>query len=152
MLSSSHCLSSLPLKTQYNSRFPCAFPHHSARKSQSVVMVGNRGTDGWDLDSDRVDEDMFVLRKRIQKIRITDESMSETSGWMEWEKEYYLTAYSSDVCELVGLLQRFLMNTRPSLAIGSILLVLISVPTSFGFLLHRLIVVSGSVLSALHIS
>jgi hypothetical protein len=115
-------------------------------------MVGNRGTDGWDLDSDRVDEDMIVLRKRIREIRITDESISEPSGWTEWEKEYYLTAYSSDVCEVIGLLQRFLMNTRPSLAFGTILLVLISVPTSFGFLLHRLFVMSGSVLAALHIN
>lgn len=115
-------------------------------------MASNRGTDGWDLDSDRVDEDMVVLRKRIQEIRITDESISEQSGWMEWEKEYYMTVYSSDVCELVGLLQRYLMNTRPSLAIGTFLLVLICVPTSLGLLLHHLMVVSGSVLSALHIS
>ncbi|KAJ4808165.1 mediator of RNA polymerase II transcription subunit [Rhynchospora pubera] len=114
-------------------------------------MVGSR--DGWDLDSDRVDEDMIILRKRIHEIRITEESISEPSGWMEWEKEYYMTAaYASDVYELVGLLQRFLMNTRPSLAIGTVLLVLLSVPTSLGFLLHRLLIALGSMLSALHTS
>lgn len=151
MFASSHCLSYLPLKTPIKSRFPRTFPCGLVKQSRSVVVSGNRGTDGWDLDSDRVDEDMIVLRKRIQEMRIIDESIAEQSGWMEWEKEYYMTVYPSDVCELVGFLQRFLMNTRPSLAIGTFLLVLICVPTSLGLLLHHLMVVSGSVLSTLHI-
>ncbi|XP_078176833.1 uncharacterized protein LOC144571423 [Carex rostrata] len=105
MFASSHCLSYLPLKTPIKSSFPrTRFP-----RGQSVVVSGNRGTDGWDLDSDRVDEDMIVLRKRIQELRIIDESISEQSGWMEWEKEYYMTVYSSDVCELVGFLQRIIV-------------------------------------------
>lgn len=110
-------------------------------------MVGKRGADGWDLDSDRVDEDMIVLRKRIHEIRIGDESIPEPSGWMQWEKEYYMTAYPMDVCEVVGLLQRFLLSSRPSLAIGTVLLVMLSVPTSLGFLLYRLLEVFSSVLS-----
>ncbi|KAJ4770325.1 mediator of RNA polymerase II transcription subunit [Rhynchospora pubera] len=152
MFSSSSSLSSFPLQTKLKSTFPRTFPKQlDVRRSGSVVMVGSR--DGWDLDSDRVDEDMIILRKRIHEIRITEESISEPSGWMEWEKEYYMTAaYASDVYELVGLLQRFLMNTRPSLAIGTVLLVLLSVPTSLGFLLHRLLIALGSMLSALHTS
>ena len=46
------------------------------------------------------------------------------SEWMHWEKQIY-TSYDSFICEMMGLLQIQLMNTRPSLALGILALLII---------------------------
>ncbi|XP_031500817.1 uncharacterized protein LOC116264630 [Nymphaea colorata] len=76
-----------------------------------------------------VDENMIVLRKRIQEMKMGERNYEAPAHWMEWEKRYY-ASYDSDVCEGVGQLQRFLMGTRPSVALGMLLLLGFSVPSS----------------------
>ncbi|KAL6007432.1 hypothetical protein ACLOJK_032929 [Asimina triloba] len=93
-----------------------------------------------------VDESMVVLRKRIYELKMSEESFGmgeqqphDQVGWMGWEKQYKASsAYNSDVCQAVGLLQTMLMNTRPILAIGMAGLVLLSVPAFVGMILLSL--------------
>ncbi|KAL7588908.1 hypothetical protein Lser_V15G37199 [Lactuca serriola] len=73
-----------------------------------------------------VDENMIVLRERIRKLKAEMEMESGGGGgdplpdnWMEWEKKYtYSGGYHSDIYEGIAMLQRFLMETRPSVALG----------------------------------
>lgn len=78
-----------------------------------------------------VDENMAVLRKRIQEMKMLEANNEPPpDDWMEWEKAYYAESYNSDISEGIGFLQHLLMETRPSLALGMVALVLFSVPTS----------------------
>ncbi|KAI3779057.1 hypothetical protein L2E82_08512 [Cichorium intybus] len=69
-----------------------------------------------------VDENMIVLRERIRKLKAEMEyggGEQLPDNWMEWEKTYtYSGGYHSDIFEGIALLQRFLMETRPSVALG----------------------------------
>lgn len=67
------------------------------------------------------------------------------SHWMEWEKTYY-TSYNWDVYEGVARLQEFLMRTRPGVALGMLMLLSLSVPTSFFVLLFKLIEVGSGII------
>ena len=77
---------------------------------------------------------MVVLRMRIHQTKMAE----PPSEWMEWEKQYY-SSYDSDIFELVGILQTFLMNTRPGVAVGLLALFLFSVPTSLIFVSYHLL-------------
>lgn len=79
-------------------------------------------------------------------MKMAERNYEPPSNWMEWEKQCY-TSYDSDVCELLGLLQAFLMNTRPSLAIGVTVLVMLSVPASAILILYHLMEAIRSILS-----
>ncbi|KAM0933018.1 hypothetical protein DsansV1_C38g0235031 [Dioscorea sansibarensis] len=92
-----------------------------------------------------VDENMIVLRKRIHEMKMQERNYEPPNDWMEWEKKYY-TTYESDVCEVVGLLQTMLMNTRPCVAIGFMFFILLSLPTSCIFILVSLFNASKSIL------
>lgn len=76
-----------------------------------------------------VDENLIVLRKRIHEMKIIERNYEPPAEWMDWEKRYY-ASYDTYICEAMGFLQSHLMNTRPSLAIGMVALVALSVPTS----------------------
>ncbi|KAG5608313.1 hypothetical protein H5410_019594 [Solanum commersonii] len=76
-----------------------------------------------------VDENMIVLRKRIQDMKIIERNYEPPDEWIGWEKSFYGN-YNASICEAMGLLQYLLMNTRPSLVLGMVVLVILSVPTS----------------------
>lgn len=80
-----------------------------------------------------VDENMIVLRRRIHETKMVERNYEPPAEWAEWEKRFY-TCYDSDVCQAVGLLQTLLMSARPSVGIGAVALVALSVPTSVFFL------------------
>ncbi|KAI3502565.1 hypothetical protein L1887_30708 [Cichorium endivia] len=82
-----------------------------------------------DASGHLVDENMIILRKRIHEIKMVEINYEPPSNWMKWEKRYY-TSYDAYVCELVGLLQSRLMNTRPSVALGLMALITLSLPVS----------------------
>ncbi|XP_060195405.1 uncharacterized protein LOC132624679 [Lycium barbarum] len=86
-----------------------------------------------------VDENMIVLRMRIKEMKLLEAGKSGApSNWMGWEKKYF-AHYNEDVCEVIGLLQMYLMETRPALAIGMSALLCLSVSCSTYFLvLHAL--------------
>ncbi|KAK1386987.1 ABC-2 type transporter family protein [Heracleum sosnowskyi] len=79
-----------------------------------------------------VDESMIVLRMRIRDIKMAEsnEDQDVPENWMEWDKTYYHQSYSSDITNGVGKLQQILMETRPSLALGMLVLVLCSLSYS----------------------
>lgn len=87
-----------------------------------------------------VDENMIVLKMRIQEMkRKEEENRTATSdSWMEWEKQGYKN-YDSDVYEAVGFLQILLMNTRPSLVLGLVALLMFSTSTSLALVLRYLL-------------
>ena len=90
-----------------------------------------------------VDENMIVLRMRIQQMKSVEAGEAPASDWMEWEKRFYVH-YNEDVYQAVGLMQRCLMNTRPCLALGTLLLIILSVPIScVGVMLHVLEMAKG---------
>ncbi|KAK6922226.1 hypothetical protein RJ641_012733 [Dillenia turbinata] len=106
------------------------------------VLASRRDPYGREYDGQKVDENMIVLRKRIHEMKIAENDYVAPSHWMDWEKKYYYGNYDSDICEAVGMLQSKLMNTRPSLALGLVALVALSVPTStvlLGFHLMKMI-------------
>ncbi|GLT28846.1 hypothetical protein SLA2020_037500 [Shorea laevis] len=80
-----------------------------------------------------VDESMIELRMRIKEIMASEKL---PKGWMEWEKRYFVQ-YNADVFVAVGLLQNFLMNVRPSMGLGMMALVMLSLPVSTGVILFH---------------
>lgn len=97
-----------------------------------------------------VDKNMIVLRMRIKEMKILESGHDQPpSNWMEWERNYFATHYNKDVLEAIGLLQSFLMNTRPSLALGMLAILALSLPISTSLLLLNFIeLVKGLFFSA----
>jgi len=96
-----------------------------------------------------VDENMIVLRKRIHEMKMVERNYEPPSHWMEWEKRIYV-GYDSFICDVMGILQSQLMNTRPSLALGMVALVTLSVPVSSAVMVLHLVEISKGVLGGLH--
>ncbi|MFS7951155.1 hypothetical protein Hanom_Chr07g00591641 [Helianthus anomalus] len=62
--------------------------------------------------------------KNIRKMKIDGDEDRLPNNWMELEKTYtYSGGYHSDVYEAITVLQRFLMETRPSMALGLVVIV-----------------------------
>ncbi|CAA7046408.1 unnamed protein product [Microthlaspi erraticum] len=76
-----------------------------------------------------VDENMVVLRKRIHEMKMVERNYEPPSHWMHWEKRFYCN-YDATICDALSIVQTFLMNSRPSVAFGTLLLLLVSVPVS----------------------
>ncbi|XP_058087613.1 uncharacterized protein LOC131234697 [Magnolia sinica] len=112
------------------------------------VFVARNGAHDRSSGGRLVDENMIVLRKRIHEMKMIERNYEPPAGWMDWEKRYY-TCYDSDVCHVVGLLQTMLMNTRPSLGIGLMALVALSVPTSTVLIIFHLMEAAKGVLSGI---
>ncbi|TXG69998.1 hypothetical protein EZV62_004933 [Acer yangbiense] len=71
------------------------------------------------------------------------------SNWMEWEKKHYANnGYNEDVCEALGFLQNYLTNMRPSLALGLITLVALSLVISAGVVLVHSIQIAQMMISS----
>ncbi|MFS7983381.1 hypothetical protein Hanom_Chr11g00973861 [Helianthus anomalus] len=105
--------------------------------AKSYVVKARRGTDdGGNL----VDENMIVLRMRIKELEIEERGGlgPQADKWMEWEKKYY-GSYIGDVCEAMMMLQMCLMNTRPSLALGTLTFLMLSVPLSTSVVIYNFI-------------
>ncbi|PON58504.1 mediator of RNA polymerase II transcription subunit [Trema orientale] len=124
------------------------------RRSTGVTACASRETNGRDNYGGRlVDENMIVLRLRIREMKMLEtdnEANRLPSEWMEWEKQYYVH-YIEDVFEGIGLLQNYLMNTRPSVALGFLALFMLSVPISSGFVLFHVLETTKQILSWLYL-
>ncbi|KAJ8564760.1 hypothetical protein K7X08_001220 [Anisodus acutangulus] len=98
-----------------------------------------------------VDENLIVLRKRIHEMKMVERNYEPPAEWMNWEKGLYAD-YDSNICEAMGLLQAKLMDTRPSLVLGMVALIALSVPTSTAVVLfHLLELAKGILATGLHI-
>ncbi|CAK7344177.1 unnamed protein product [Dovyalis caffra] len=121
------------------------------RPRRNTIVALSRGTNGRGYEGKLVDENMIVLRLRIKEMKILEACNNPPSHWMEWEKQYLLHFnYNNDVCEAVGILQNYLMNVRPSLALGLVTLVSLSLPISTGVVLFQAVEIAIRVLSGLH--
>ncbi|XP_039043929.1 uncharacterized protein LOC120183272 [Hibiscus syriacus] len=118
-------------------------PNHRPRKSTfktTPTISASRRSDNDDPNCNcgggrtrrPVDENMIVLRKRIHEMKMIERNYEPPADWMEWEKHYY-TSYDSIICDVLGVLQSMLMNTRPSLAVGMVALIVLSFPASAAF-------------------
>ncbi|KAK9277714.1 hypothetical protein L1049_007261 [Liquidambar formosana] len=122
------------------------------KRRHALVLASKRDASSRDYDGKLVDENMIVLRKRIHEMTMVERNDEPPSNWMEWEKQYY-ASYDSDVCEAMGILQSRLMNTRPSLALGMVALITLSVPTSTAVIVFHLMELAKGVLAAgIHLS
>ncbi|CAK9153358.1 unnamed protein product [Ilex paraguariensis] len=127
------------------------FSIHPPRRIRSLGRVNmevsaSRKADDRYYDGRLVDKNIIVLRMRIKEMKMMETSHEPPSDWMEWEKKYY-EHYYEDVCEAVGLLQSYLMNTRPSLALGMAALVALSVLISTFVVMLNVIEIAKGVFS-----
>ncbi|XP_022939420.1 uncharacterized protein LOC111445338 [Cucurbita moschata] len=123
-----------------------------------TVMASSRGADSNSSNNNNyyasgklVDESMIVLRKRIHEIKMVERSHEPPSDWLDWEKRCY-SDYDSHICEALGYLQSHLMNTRPSVALGILLLITLSVPLSSAVILHRFIDIAAALLAGVRLT
>ncbi|KAG4922944.1 hypothetical protein AAZX31_18G273300 [Glycine max] len=103
--------------------------------------------DGWGR---LVDEGMIVLRWRIKEMKRMEEANQEVpSHWMEWEKQYYAHYYDQHVFHAMELLQSYLMSLRlrPSVALGVLVLVSLSVLMCSGVGFFHALEVANSLVS-----
>ncbi|KAL1553639.1 hypothetical protein AAHA92_14289 [Salvia divinorum] len=92
----------------------------------------------------RVDENMIVLRKRIHEMKVMEADCELPREWMEWERRVYV-GYDAIICDAVGHLQSYLMDTRPSFALAMLVLLALSVPTSTAVLLYNMMAVFSGI-------
>ncbi|VVA91394.1 unnamed protein product [Arabis nemorensis] len=97
-----------------------------------------------------VDENMVVLRKRIHEMKMVERNYEPPSHWMHWEKRLYCN-YDATICDALSLLQTFLMNSRPSVAFGTLLLILVSVPVSTTVFAFRILDLALWLMDAVHV-
>ncbi|PIN26004.1 hypothetical protein CDL12_01283 [Handroanthus impetiginosus] len=88
-------------------------------------------------DHKLVDENMIVLRMRIQELKTREQENNGAARSDGREKKWYKN-YESDVYEGIGLLQMLMMNTRPSLVLGVVALLVFSASTSLALVLQTL--------------
>ncbi|KAL2235079.1 UNVERIFIED_CONTAM: hypothetical protein Sindi_1240100 [Sesamum indicum] len=101
-------------------------------------------------DHKLVDENMIVLKMRIHEIKRKEEELNQAictskCSWMEWEKQWCKNNYESDVYEAVGFLQILLMNTRPSLVLALLALLMFTTSTSLVLVLRSFLGIANHV-------
>ncbi|XP_022725978.1 uncharacterized protein LOC111282234 [Durio zibethinus] len=128
------------------------FQNHHRNKAISRKILAMRRSEAHDQNCSRrlVDENMIVLRKRIHELKMIQRNYEPPADWMEWEKRYY-TSYDSIICDVLGVLQSQLMNTRPSLALGMLALIMLSVPTAAALTFFHLMEITKGVVAAIHL-
>eukprot|EP00253_Pinus_taeda_P030684 PITA_30684 len=109
---------------------------HVIKRRAAIKAASSHGNQFGPGGPSSVDAELIVLRKRMHELRLQERNYSPPQHWMNWEKEWSVT-YASDVCEVMGLLQNKLMNTRPCIAMAALVLISLSVPSSLLFLLSE---------------
>ncbi|OWM86253.1 uncharacterized protein LOC116212230 [Punica granatum] len=119
--------------------------------STRLVLALRRGGNDRGRGAGRiVDEGMVVLRKRIQEMKKFEKSYEASPQWMEWERSHY-DEYNSMVCELMGFVQVKLMNLRPGLALGMLVLIILGMAISSAMLLIHLLEITKWISSKLYV-
>lgn len=108
---------------------------------------------------------MIVLKMRIKKLKVVEsvggggggDGGQESSAapvapaeWKEWEKRVF-THYHEGVCDTVEMVQSYLMNTRPSVAVGVAALIAMSVPLSTSVVFANALKVARALLAGCHV-
>ncbi|RWW36152.1 hypothetical protein BHE74_00058848 [Ensete ventricosum] len=115
------------------------------RRSALLVSACDKDANDHDFSGRLVDENMAVLRERIHEMKVGGAKYEAPSEWMEWEKQYH-KRYRLDVCELMGMVQRWLLSSRPCVGLACVAVVALSLPmTVLVILFYRVkSVVAGS--------
>lgn len=136
-------------------------PSQYQRRNYGITIIKVVNEKKGDDEGKSVDKNMIVLRMRIKKIKMSEASSSSqdvpnskempNSNWKEWEKKYS-RHYQEDICAGVGILQSYLMNTRPGVALGMLTLIALSVPLSTSVVLINVFKVAKGLLAGSHVS
>ncbi|XP_021293257.1 uncharacterized protein LOC110423366 [Herrania umbratica] len=146
MESTSLCSSSLSFNPFSSSR-TCLRNHRQRKAISMKTFAMRREAHDQNCSGRLVDENMIVLRKRLHELKMIERNYEPPANWMEWEKRCY-TSYDSIICDVMGVLQSQLMNTRPSLALGMLALIVLSVPTSAAVMFFHVMEITKGVLVA----
>ncbi|GLU04661.1 hypothetical protein SLE2022_217990 [Rubroshorea leprosula] len=125
----SMALNSSPLSFRPFSTTTTVSSRHRRSAISTKIFAAKKEARGRDSGGRIVDESMIVLRKRIHEMKMIERNYEPPADWMDWEKRFY-TSYDSMICEIMGVLQSQLMNTRPSVALGVMALIALSLPIS----------------------
>ncbi|XP_055801840.1 uncharacterized protein LOC129870999 [Solanum dulcamara] len=148
-MSKSISTSSLLLPSPFSSKRKLS--RSSRRCTMLAILRRDAHEENHSNGSSRVDENLIVLRKRIHEMKMIERNYEPPSEWMDWEKSLYAD-YDSNICDAMGLFQAQLMDTRPSLVLGMVGLIALSVPIStFVVLFHLLELAKGILANGLHI-
>ncbi|KAG9160285.1 hypothetical protein Leryth_018935 [Lithospermum erythrorhizon] len=101
--------------------------HKKERRALQVSAIGRDAHDHSYNNRGIVDENMIILRRRIKEMKMIERNYEPPNEWMDWEKKCYAN-YNVVICDAMGIVQALLMNSRPSLALGLALLIVLSVP------------------------
>ncbi|KAG8384145.1 hypothetical protein BUALT_Bualt04G0087800 [Buddleja alternifolia] len=125
-------------------------PYYHKRNS---LIIKNQGRN----EGKSTDENMVVLKMRIKKLKVSEKISSNqgaeaapSKDWKDWEKKIF-TRYHESVFDSMELLQSYLMNTRPSLALGILTLVAMSVPLSSSVVMVNALKVARGLLAGCHV-
>ncbi|PIN08261.1 hypothetical protein CDL12_19180 [Handroanthus impetiginosus] len=129
------------------------FPKNPSSRSKLMIINAEKQDD--QSEGKSVDENMIVLKMRIKKLKAletnnTNQGSVQSSDWKEWEKKVF-TRYHEGVCDTMELLQAYLMNTRPSVALGILALVAMSVPLSSSVVMANVLKVAKGLLAGCHV-
>ncbi|KAL7141641.1 hypothetical protein ABFS83_08G067400 [Erythranthe nasuta] len=138
--------------------------HHKRRLiNNGFIIIKAKQGDDQESDHEKksiIDEsNMIVLKMRIKKMKILESNnknnnegaaAAPSSDWNEWEKKLF-THYHEGVCDSMELLQTYLMNTRPSLALGALVLLAMSVPFSSSVVMVNALKVARGLLAGCHV-
>ncbi|XP_042003641.1 uncharacterized protein LOC121752582 [Salvia splendens] len=117
-------------------------PNSGSSRRPGLIRVRAMKGEGRNHGS-KVDENMIVLRKRIHEMKVMEGDGELPREWMEWERRVYV-GYDAIICDAVGHLQSYLMDTRPSFALAMLVILALGMPTSTALVLYNLMaVVSG---------
>ncbi|GLT26198.1 hypothetical protein SLA2020_012800 [Shorea laevis] len=111
---------------------------HKQRAISTKIFAAKKEAHDRDSGWRIVDESMIVHQKRIHEMKMIERNYEPPADWMDWEKRVY-TSYDLMICEIMGVLQSQLMNTRPSVALGMMALIALSLPISIAVVFSQLL-------------
>ncbi|KAH9534959.1 hypothetical protein CY35_17G029500 [Sphagnum magellanicum] len=79
--------------------------------------------------SGMVDDNMMILRKRIQSLRAQEKFYDMPAEWMEWERNAY-ASYRADIGLLLSTIQSQLLTMRPGIALSIVTISLAIFPVA----------------------
>ncbi|CAN4124924.1 unnamed protein product [Withania somnifera] len=128
--------------TSFLSSSPFSSKTRSSSRSRALrtttLAMGREAKDRNYYNGRIVDENLLILRKRIHEMKMIERNYEPPTDWMDWEKSIYVN-YDANICQALGWVQSQWMDTRPSLVLGMVALIGLSVPTSTIVILFHLI-------------
>ncbi|KAH6784663.1 hypothetical protein C2S52_009622 [Perilla frutescens var. hirtella] len=139
----------LPANPRLPQKGICSNTRIRRNAKRFVINAQGGESEGKSVD----DQSMIVLRMRIKKMKAIEGgegAATPPSEWKEWERRVF-THYHEGVCDSVEMLQAFLMNTRPSVAVGMLALIAMAVPFSSSVVVVNALKVAKGLLAGSHV-